>query len=855
MPGILRTIARVANRHDRRPLGFRERPECIVLDARAGVTPSAKPPVRIFVGTEPEQYRAERVFVWSVEQTRDPSRVYEIHLMGEIAGFDRRRWLTGFTNYRFAIPHFAGGKGRAIYNDVDQIYLSDPAELFDMDMGQHGFLSITDRDTSVMLIDCARLGGVWTLALAQRLRRKPIEARTRAAGRLWGPLARQWNARDEEYVAGRSKVLHYTTIHTQPWQPFPERYVYQRNAVAHVWLDMEGAADAAHYQLFSAQRPSAEYRASIARPSASSRAPLRRAHATAAAAEVEQLLSEARASSVLDFRLGPADGSDTLVAERAGRAVTRIDAAESALATLADKTFDAVVCADLDRLPDADVPWVLDALFRAARRCLYIAVDAAPSGDLSDGVGPRARPQSWWPAQVERAGAMHPDVHWQLLMHGDANADRGAAQVSEGGRRPDGMPPVVWVLKDHKAGHTTQSIGLAEALGFPYEVKELRFDILNHFSNRVRGASTLGLNTTGSAPLSPPWPDLVISTGRRTAPVARWIRQQSRARTRLVQLGRRGGETVDAFDLVVACSHFRLPLHPRRMEITAPLNAVTPERLAAAADRWRGRLFTGAARPHVVLIAGGTCARYRFDAAVARRMGEEVRALAASAGGTVFAITSPRTGAEATAALRAGLGESAQVHVWRPGESDNPYMGYLALADVIVATGESESMLAEAVAAAKTLFIYPLPERRLGFRRPAEWVARRAEARPRKRKGTVRPQQGLEYLCARLVAAGLVRPPRHLDQLHDGLVRRGAARYFGTALDLSPCRPLRDVEDVARRVRLLLGYTSPVAADSLRPISPAVTESVATVTPLRRETPTAAGADVRAGRRVGAARS
>ena len=100
-----------------------------------GLARSAKPPVRIFVGTEPAQYRAERVFLWSVEQARDPSRVYEIYLMADLVGFDRRRWLTGFTNYRFAIPHFADGHGRAIYNDVDQIYLCDPAELFDMDMG------------------------------------------------------------------------------------------------------------------------------------------------------------------------------------------------------------------------------------------------------------------------------------------------------------------------------------------------------------------------------------------------------------------------------------------------------------------------------------------------------------------------------------------------------------------------------------------------------------------------------------------------------------------------------------------------------------------------------------------------
>ncbi|MGN6719598.1 MAG: ELM1/GtrOC1 family putative glycosyltransferase, partial [Candidatus Binatia bacterium] len=84
-----------------------------MLGVRQGVAPSPKPPVRIFLGTEPAQYRAERVFFWSIERVRDPSRIYEIYLMKDLVGFDRTRWLTGFTNYRLAIPDFAGGYGKA----------------------------------------------------------------------------------------------------------------------------------------------------------------------------------------------------------------------------------------------------------------------------------------------------------------------------------------------------------------------------------------------------------------------------------------------------------------------------------------------------------------------------------------------------------------------------------------------------------------------------------------------------------------------------------------------------------------------------------------------------------------------
>ena len=58
---------------DRWPF-FRDNPDVVVLGPREGVQPSDKPPVRIFLGTEEAQYRAERIFFWSIEKFRDASR-------------------------------------------------------------------------------------------------------------------------------------------------------------------------------------------------------------------------------------------------------------------------------------------------------------------------------------------------------------------------------------------------------------------------------------------------------------------------------------------------------------------------------------------------------------------------------------------------------------------------------------------------------------------------------------------------------------------------------------------------------------------------------------------------------------
>jgi hypothetical protein len=142
---------------------YRDHPDRIVLPVRPGTIASGKRPVRISLATKDGQCRAGRVFVWSIEKVRDPGRVREIHLRSNVAGLDRRGWRTGFTCCRLTIPDFAGRQGKAIHNDVDQICLADPALLFDLDLDGHGYLAIDPRNTSVMLIDGARMLPWWRL--------------------------------------------------------------------------------------------------------------------------------------------------------------------------------------------------------------------------------------------------------------------------------------------------------------------------------------------------------------------------------------------------------------------------------------------------------------------------------------------------------------------------------------------------------------------------------------------------------------------------------------------------------------------------------------------------------------------
>ena len=121
------------------------------------------------------------------------------------------------------------------------------------------------------------------------------------------------------------------------------------------------------------------------------------------------------------------------------------------------------------------------------------------------------------------------------------------------------MPgPLIWVLLGRKAGDNTQVLALADALGLAYERKQIsarRWELLPHL---LLGATLAGIDKGQSSPLVEPWPDLVISAGRRNEPVARWIRQRSGGLTRLVHLGRPWAP-LDCWDLIVTTPQYFLP--------------------------------------------------------------------------------------------------------------------------------------------------------------------------------------------------------------------------------------------------------------------------------------------------------
>jgi mitochondrial fission protein ELM1 len=272
-----------------------------------------------------------------------------------------------------------------------------------------------------------------------------------------------------------------------------------------------------------------------------------------------------------------------------------------------------------------------------------------------------------------------------------------------------------WVLSDGKAGTENQCLGLAEAIGIPFVAKRLAVRAPWRFlPARLATAVTVPpfgrTLAAASDPLDPPWPDLVIASGRQSVPYAVAVRRAASGRTFAVQVQ---DPRVDPalFDLVVPPRHDRLA-GANVVPTLGALTRITPARLAEAAREFAPRL-AHLPRPLFAVLIGGSNRSYRLTAAAMAALIGGLDMLTASGAG--LAVTaSRRTGAANVQALRAALAGKSAV-MW-DGSAPNPYFGYLALADAIVVTADSVSMTSEACTTGKPVYVASLPGGAVKFR-------------------------------------------------------------------------------------------------------------------------------------------
>lgn len=260
-----------------------------------------------------------------------------------------------------------------------------------------------------------------------------------------------------------------------------------------------------------------------------------------------------------------------------------------------------------------------------------------------------------------------------------------------------------WVVTDGKSGMENQCLGLAEALGLAPTVKrvKLRFPwrSLTPFLRAGLGFAF----SRGGDPIAPPWPDLVIATGRLSLPAVLYIKRRN-PKTFAVQLQ---DPTIDLskFDLVVAPAHDQLK-GPNVMSTRGGLHRVTPEMLAREGEKFAPQVAS-LRKPYIAVLLGGDSGAYRMTPRAIDKFSAQISDGVITTGGSLLVTPSRRTGEANLARFKKAIG-NVPAYIW-DGQGDNPYYGILALADYIIVTGDSVNMVSEACSTGKPVYVIDLP--------------------------------------------------------------------------------------------------------------------------------------------------
>ena len=257
-----------------------------------------------------------------------------------------------------------------------------------------------------------------------------------------------------------------------------------------------------------------------------------------------------------------------------------------------------------------------------------------------------------------------------------------------------------WLICDGKAGMVVQVRGVADALGLDYEMKIITprgvHRILAPWGPVPPGERA---GAPGS-PLAPPWPDIVIATGRASIPYLREVRRHAGPAcfTVVLQDPKTPAGTADLI---------WVPQHDRRRGANVITTLTSPHSFSAKRIADLRRVEPDDIRelpqPRVCVVLGGKNSAYKFREDDDRRL-EQALASVRDLGASFMITTSRRTHQRLLQAATRGTAGAKRI-IWT-GEGDNPYPQFLAHAEWLIVTADSVNMTGEACATGRPIYVF-----------------------------------------------------------------------------------------------------------------------------------------------------
>lgn len=274
--------------------------------------------------------------------------------------------------------------------------------------------------------------------------------------------------------------------------------------------------------------------------------------------------------------------------------------------------------------------------------------------------------------------------------------------------------PIIWAVTDGRAGYIAQALGLAN------KIAELIKGTVIEKTVSIPSYTTF----PPLAPLSKKFipelikdipendkPDMVIGCGNKSQPAVLHVKNKYNTFVIYIQ---RPQFRQKRYDAIVAPYHNYTAgkinaitdnPHSNIILTFGSVGLINPTTLRQRRETAEQQ-FRRYATPRIAVLIGGNNRAYRIHTG---QLIKQLNDIVAKSKGTLLITPSRRTSAECHTTLIKTFSDSPH-YVW-DGNTPNPYMDILAIADAVCVTMDSVNMISEACTCQQTVYIIPLPKK------------------------------------------------------------------------------------------------------------------------------------------------
>lgn len=259
------------------------------------------------------------------------------------------------------------------------------------------------------------------------------------------------------------------------------------------------------------------------------------------------------------------------------------------------------------------------------------------------------------------------------------------------------------VLVDSRKGNANQAIALADSLERPYLLIEVEYNRFGRLPSSMLGLWPIHIKKPSLKFFKNlKTPKVIISSGRRPASLAIYLKKLSKNKSKIIQIMRPGLNPED-FDMIILPQHDYLnKTLPNIVRIIGALNDVKKRLPDEMVDF---KLFYPEIKNFIAVSIGGSSKSYSFSLEDANILLSTLKQVMEQQSLPLFITFSRRTPHKTKELFKDNI--SWPNIIYDPEEGGkNPYPAIMGLADYIITTADSISMCSEAVSTGSPVYIF-----------------------------------------------------------------------------------------------------------------------------------------------------